>query len=209
MTPTTSTTATGAAEGSIFKTDTMGRVRVPAARREALLDEFERGGASGQAFAAMVGVRYSTFATWMQDRRRAARARATGASAPEASAPTPSSAGAVRWLEALVAAPPAAAGRPQAVAAPLAVTCPVAPAWRSATPTRRPWSPRCCGPWRRTADTRHPTMLSFASSLRVFVALEPCDLRKSFEGLAALVTGTLAKEVKSGALFVFGNRARA
>ena len=52
-------------------------------------------------------------------------------------------------------------------------------------------------------------MLSFTGHLRVFVALEPCDLRKSFEGLSALVTGALAEDVRSGALFVFGNRARA
>ena len=32
-------------------------------------------------------------------------------------------------------------------------------------------------------------MLSFSGSLKVFVALEPCDLRKSFEGLHALVSG--------------------
>lgn len=51
-------------------------------------------------------------------------------------------------------------------------------------------------------------MLSFSGSLRVFVALEPCDLRKSFEGLAALVPGPLAEDVRSGALFVFGNRTR-
>lgn len=49
-------------------------------------------------------------------------------------------------------------------------------------------------------------MLSFTGGLRVFVALEPCDLRKSFEGLAALVAGQLAEDVRSGALFVFTNR---
>ena len=62
MGPSTPVT-TGRPEGIIFHRDTMGRVRVPTVRREALLDELERGGASGQAFAAMVGVRYSTFAT--------------------------------------------------------------------------------------------------------------------------------------------------
>ena len=41
----------GAMDGEIFKRDKMGRVRVTRARREALLNEFERGGTSGAQFA--------------------------------------------------------------------------------------------------------------------------------------------------------------
>ena len=48
----------------------MGRVRVSRARREALLNEFERGGTSGAQFADYVGIKYSTFATWIQKRQR-------------------------------------------------------------------------------------------------------------------------------------------
>ena len=51
-------------------------------------------------------------------------------------------------------------------------------------------------------------MLSFTGSLRVFVALEPCDMRKGFEGLCALVAERLREDLRSGALFVFGNRRR-
>jgi transposase len=51
-------------------------------------------------------------------------------------------------------------------------------------------------------------MLSFAGSLKVFVALEHCDLRKGFEGLTALVVERLAEDLRSGALFVFCNRRR-
>lgn len=51
-------------------------------------------------------------------------------------------------------------------------------------------------------------MLSFSGSLRVWVALEPCDMRKGFNGLEALVSQTLEKDVKSGALFIFTNRRR-
>lgn len=51
-------------------------------------------------------------------------------------------------------------------------------------------------------------MLSFAGSLRVFVALDPCDMRKGFNGLHALVTERLQEEPRSGALFVFTNRRR-
>lgn len=51
-------------------------------------------------------------------------------------------------------------------------------------------------------------MLSFPGSLRVFVAVDPCDMRKSYEGLSALAGEVLREDVKSGALFVFGNRRR-
>jgi transposase-like protein len=50
----------------VLKTDTLGRVHTPRARREALLEEFERSGVSGKKFAAMVGVNYQTFASWVQ-----------------------------------------------------------------------------------------------------------------------------------------------
>ena len=49
-------------------------------------------------------------------------------------------------------------------------------------------------------------MLSFTGSLKVFVAVEACDLRKGFNGLHALVSERLAEDLKSGALFVFSNR---
>lgn len=51
-------------------------------------------------------------------------------------------------------------------------------------------------------------MLSFSGSLRVMVALEPCDLRKSFNGLHALVSERLGEDPRGGALFVFTNRRR-
>lgn len=49
-------------------------------------------------------------------------------------------------------------------------------------------------------------MLSFPGSLRVFVALEACDLRKGFNGLYAAVSERLGEDPRSGALFVFSNR---
>ena len=49
-------------------------------------------------------------------------------------------------------------------------------------------------------------MLSFAGSLKVFVAVAACDMRKGFNGLAALVTERLGEDCKAGALFVFSNR---
>lgn len=55
----------------ILKTDALGRVRMPKDRREAIVDAFEQSGMSGQAFAAHAGLKYSTFAKWVQKRRRA------------------------------------------------------------------------------------------------------------------------------------------
>jgi transposase len=49
-------------------------------------------------------------------------------------------------------------------------------------------------------------MLSFSGSLKVMVALEPCDMRKGFNGLHALVTERLGEDPRAGALFVFINR---
>ncbi len=51
-------------------------------------------------------------------------------------------------------------------------------------------------------------MLSFAGSLRIYVAVEPCDMRKSFQGLSDQVTTVLKRDLHSGALFVFSNHRR-
>jgi transposase len=49
-------------------------------------------------------------------------------------------------------------------------------------------------------------MLSFSGALKVWVALEPVDLRKSFCGLEGLVHERLGEDLRAGALFVFTNR---
>jgi len=46
------------------------------------------------------------------------------------------------------------------------------------------------------------------ASVRVFVAIEPTNLRYSFEGLSNLVRSKLAEDPLSGHLFVFINRRR-
>lgn len=51
-------------------------------------------------------------------------------------------------------------------------------------------------------------MLSFPGSLRVFVSVEACDMRKGYEGLSALASEVMKEDVRGGALFVFGNRRR-
>ena len=66
----TSTTKS-APEEIVLKADRLGRVTMPVARRELILDRFEASGMSGQAFAKQIGVKYPTFANWVQKRRRA------------------------------------------------------------------------------------------------------------------------------------------
>jgi hypothetical protein len=53
---------------SLLKEDLAGRIRVPAAKRLQILEEFDRSGMSGLAFAALVGVKYQTFASWRRRR---------------------------------------------------------------------------------------------------------------------------------------------
>jgi transposase len=49
-------------------------------------------------------------------------------------------------------------------------------------------------------------MLSLSPTLRIFLCLETVDLRKSFEGLGALVRHSLGHDPLSGHWFVFRNR---
>lgn len=51
-------------------------------------------------------------------------------------------------------------------------------------------------------------MLTWTGSLRVFLAVKPTDMRKSFNGLFALALNELKEDPSQGALFVFCNRRR-
>ena len=51
-------------------------------------------------------------------------------------------------------------------------------------------------------------MLNVSAATRVFVAVEPVDLRRSFNGLFACVQQQLRLDPLSGHLFVFTNRTR-
>ncbi len=51
-------------------------------------------------------------------------------------------------------------------------------------------------------------MLTLPSSVQVFVCLEPTDMRKSFDSLAAQVSAVVRQDPLSGHLFVFLNRCR-
>ena len=51
-------------------------------------------------------------------------------------------------------------------------------------------------------------MLSVSPMTRIFVHAVPTDMRKSFDGLYALVEHALGKDIFQGDYFVFVNRAR-
>jgi transposase len=51
-------------------------------------------------------------------------------------------------------------------------------------------------------------MFGLSAAVRVYLATQPADMRKSFDGLAALVSGGLTLDPLSGHLFVFVNKRR-
>src|SRR5471032_1196316 len=51
-------------------------------------------------------------------------------------------------------------------------------------------------------------MLAFPAAIRIYVAVQPVDMRKSFNGLWAAVGEQLREDPKSGAVFAFINRER-
>jgi len=71
--------------GGLIRTDGLGRLRFTADQRKALLDGFEGSGLSASRFAAQHGVKYTTFANWLQQRRKS---RPGGLSLPAPSGPT-------------------------------------------------------------------------------------------------------------------------
>ena len=80
--------------GQVMKIDGKGCVRTPRSRQNELLDEYERSGLTGPKFSALAGIKYPTFAYWLQRRRKE---RLSGAQKPLSNSADP-----VRWLEAVV-----------------------------------------------------------------------------------------------------------
>lgn len=53
----------------VLKADRLGRVKTPADRRAAILEEYGKSGMSGPAFAKHYGINYQTFASWLYKQR--------------------------------------------------------------------------------------------------------------------------------------------
>jgi len=51
-------------------------------------------------------------------------------------------------------------------------------------------------------------MIHLPASVRVYLATAPCDMRRSFDGLHALVNAVMQLDAFAGHLFVFANRRR-
>jgi hypothetical protein len=58
-------------DSELIKMDCIGRVRTSAEHREALLTAYEESALSGPEFCKHHGIKYQTFATWLQKHRRA------------------------------------------------------------------------------------------------------------------------------------------
>ncbi len=65
-----STTFDNKKQEEILKRDGLGRLRTSRERREAILDDFEASAMSGVGYARAHGIKYTTFANWIQKRRR-------------------------------------------------------------------------------------------------------------------------------------------
>jgi hypothetical protein len=91
---TTTTDTTPPPDLQLLKTDTRFRVRTPAAQRVALLDLYERGTLTAKAFAAAHGIKYPTFAVWVQQRRKSASSTGEPVGGSDSSP--------LRWVEAVL-----------------------------------------------------------------------------------------------------------
>lgn len=93
-------TSTIATIDGLLKQDRLGRVRTSAWRRAELLAEFERTSMSAAEFAGHVGVKYTTFVTWLTKAKKNGKPEPAAMLAAEdvpSTEPAP-----VRWVEACV-----------------------------------------------------------------------------------------------------------
>ena len=81
--------------GAIVKQDKLGRYRTSRSQREAMLAEYDGSGMSGPEYAEYIGVKYPTFATWLQRRKQRDGAEPRMEDAKAVEPP-------VKWVEAVV-----------------------------------------------------------------------------------------------------------
>jgi transposase len=49
-------------------------------------------------------------------------------------------------------------------------------------------------------------VIGLPASVRVYLCMVPCDMRRSFDGLHGMVTSVMELDATAGHLFVFSNR---
>jgi hypothetical protein len=74
--------SSGNPDDKLVRADHRGRLLVRAEQRAAILKAFDESALSAMAFCRQHGLSYSTFATWIQKRRRDQASESGGASAP-------------------------------------------------------------------------------------------------------------------------------
>jgi transposase len=82
--------------GLVDRTDSRRPIRINRKKREAFLAQFDQSGMSGAKFAKQEGIKYTTFANWLQKQRTQ---RNKALPVPKSAPGTRSK---VRWLEAVV-----------------------------------------------------------------------------------------------------------
>jgi transposase len=69
-------------------------------------------------------------------------------------------------------------------------------------------SARCRNAQAGAGGASEPGVIHLPASVRVYLCTSPCDMRRSFDGLHALVTGAMKLDAFAGHLFCFANRRR-
>ena len=80
-------------------TDSHRQIRISRKKRESLLAQFDQSGMSGPKFVKQAGIKFTTFANWLQKRRRQRNKAVHGSKSRQGRRSR------VRWLEAVVDSP--------------------------------------------------------------------------------------------------------
>src|SRR5262249_45374510 len=162
--------------------------------RESLLEEYNRSGMSGVRFAQYLGIKYTTLAHWIRSRRRQ-RAREKLLMKASADAEAGRSNG--TWIEAVVDKD---GSRCREKADVLRIYFAPGAYCQVSSGAEVALTAELLGRLGAKA------MISFSGSLKIFLLVDCCDMRKGFNGLYGLVSSSFGDDPRNGALYVFCNQ---